>query len=355
MTHLEREQLLDLLHQRMSAADRESAEVHLKQCPECNQAYSRLSKMRDYLAQRRTEEEGKCPSDEQFQKYIQRQLTFKEELEIQRHVLACPVCLEKGRIDQVQSVWEQHQREQEEAAEAYQRKQKVISLDEVRARLLTTLETTQEEEAIRPVYFTLNRFSQPVALDELGLISKEGVYAAAGGGEFKRVTVSEEGIPIEVELTHLGEQATVHIRITDRNIQNGLATITFLENQTEIFSCLIPLVSGKGKRTFTEQDYELLKQAPDQVQLRARVVSLPYDVSQAISLTLDEVRGMEDLLKVLKPLVTHPSHSVRRLAVCLLGTLCGEFSLDTLTSALNDKEDSIRQVAQQIVDRLSHG
>jgi len=266
-------------------------------------------------------------------------------------VINCDECCNRNRLQTVQAVWEQQKREEEEAAEAYKLRQKVVSLEEVRERLRKTLETAEEQDIERPVYFTFNRFSQPVYLEELGLSSK-GVYAAAGGAEFKRITLSEKGIPIEIELVRFGEQTSIHVRVLQGEIKEGLISIFFLDNQVKLFACLVPISNGTGKRILEESDISILGQLPETVQINTRLVSLPLELSQAVAVVLVDVK---ESLELLRPLIAHPSPQIRRFAVALVGLVCDESALDLFESVMRDQEESVRQIASQIVNTLSHG
>ena len=70
--------------------------------------------------------------------------------------------------------------------------------------------------------------------------------------------------------------------------------------------------------------------------------------------TAEASDGVE-ALKVLEPLVSSPSPFVRRIAVCLLGIMCGESSIKVIENAMNDNEVSVRQAAEHIVNALSNG
>ncbi|MFH1744064.1 MAG: hypothetical protein ABIH23_34105 [bacterium] len=260
-------------------------------------------------------------------------------------------------MEPTEAAWQQHRKEEQEAAEAYEkkRKQKVIFIDQVRGRLLQVAAEAEQQEIPLLGNFTQASFAQPVSLEDVGFIPQEGKYAAAGGGEFKRSTLSQEGIPIDVEFTRLGEQSAIHVRVHDEKTKDGIVRVILIENDIEILSCLVPFADGVGKHVLTDADVNTLESAPDTVHVRTRLIGLDQSLSQSLCQHLEEVKEEKDALMLVEPMIDDPSVLVRSLAIGLAAIFCAETALDTVRQALDDSEKSVREIAQQVADALSNG
>jgi|GEM_PF-4925646 hypothetical protein len=321
--------------------------------PKFREMASKIEIVQKALQKEKSDVEKYRPNEGEFQPFLHRELPYHREYEIIQYLIFHPHFGDQW-VQAALDISEQRDREEEEALKEYDQEQKVISIEKIRERLLHTIQEAEFREIPSPFNFIPASVSQPVSLDDIGLTSREGVFAAAGGDQLKRQKISEEGAPAEIELTRFGEKVTIFVRITQADLPEGLIRIAFFDKENEFYACLIPIVNGSGKRSFREQEFSLFEKVTESVKIYFRLITLPAEIAKTISLTLEDVRDSADAIMLLEPLISHPSPLVRRMAVCLLGIMCGETSLEIIENSMKDNETSVCQIAKHITKMLSH-
>ncbi len=331
--------------------------------PEYQDMVKKIQLANQFLEANRDALSGVKVTKEELEAFKQRALPYHQEYDILQYILAFPEQFDHAMIQIACEIAQARDAEENQAIASLKKEELFPSLnqddadpDEIRSRLSEAIVSHQNRLDIQPLDLHFARSSKRMPLKAMGISPDVGKMAAAGGGEFRRVTLTGEGFPVEVELTHFGEQTSLHLKTSAPPMQEGMVAITFRENESELFTVLIALLGGKGKQSLGEVEHEQLAHVPDEeIQMFIRAISLPYSIAMTITELIPKISQASENIQVLLPLISSGTPAVRRVAICLIGVICGNDSFNLLKSCLEDEEESVRKASQYILSILDNG
>jgi len=331
-----------LLDDDVTSQEKQSLHEHIETCLLCRTRWQQVSTGAGQLDNlfaltvKKAQTPDKCLSENVLAGFVNQTLGKTERCKAEHHLAQCSCCRDRLASKFAESYEKEGNKWWSEYAASQMLGLLALAADQIDGLVeFLSIETSQSVHSTTIIKLPLLEPAQEQARR----------LAAATGEGFSVQTLRQQEPPFEFELAQFGEQ----LRITARPLQkdspydNCLARLKIFERDVCRWSEVILIDKGECKCVLEPEQTHNLR--PEQVHLTLRLEPI---------VTLEQLvaSGTQAYVPILKRLLKNKDPEIRSAAIKVAARIYGPEANSLIEPLIDDKDEMVRQVAKEALNRF---